>query len=401
MNIIADVPIVRLRRDRDRSLRRRHPWVYSGAIAAIAGEPSSGDIVRVVDHTGAFLGWAYFNERSKIRARILDWDPNASIDHSWWRRRIEASIARRRELPSLRGTDAFRLVHSEADGLPGLVVDRYGQWLVVQALTAGVEKAKAVIVEVLADAMAPRGIYERSDQDARALEGLRLSAGRVAGEEPPDRLEVDEHGHRFFVDVKSGQKTGFYIDQRDNRARVAEYVEGKDVLDLFSYTGAFSVYALRAGASRVTLVESSAPALALCQENLLANGADPASFQLVQGNAFETVRMLRDEGLQFGVVIVDPPKLAQTRAHLDKAERAYKDVNLMSMGLLEPGGILATFSCSGAVSIEHFSKIVAWASLDAGRPVQIIHRLSQGADHPIVPSFPESEYLTGLICRVL
>lgn len=398
---MTDTPTLRIRRDRDRSLRRRHPWVYSGAVEGVQGEPGSGDVVRVADHEGAFLGWAYYNDRSKIRARILDWDPSASIDDAWWRARVRACAARRRDLPELRDCDVYRVVHSEADGLPGLVVDRYADWVVVQALTAGVEKAKGAVVSALMDALEPRGVYERSDQDARALEGLRQSSGVLSGEEPPDRLEVFEHGRRFVADIKRGQKTGFYIDQRRNRVEAARFAEGKEVLDLFSYTGAFSVYALGAGASRATLVESSAPALALAEENLLANGVDGAAFELRQGNAFEVARELRDEKRRYGLVIVDPPKLAQSRSHLEKAERAYKDVNMSGMALVEPGGLLATFSCSGAVTIEHFSKIIAWAGLDTGRTVQIIHRLSQGADHPILPSFPESEYLTGLICRVI
>jgi 23S rRNA (cytosine1962-C5)-methyltransferase len=398
---MAHVPTLKLRSDRDRSLRRRHPWVFSGAVAAVEGGPAAGDIVRLVDHGGEFLAWAYFNERSKICARVLDWDESASIDDAWWFRCVEGAVRRRRDLPTLRGCDVCRLVHSEADGLPGLVVDRYGDWLVVQVLTAGMERRKELIVRALAHAVKPRGVYERSDQDARALEGLDASVGCLAGEEPPDRLEVGERGHRFLVDVKNGQKTGFYIDQRDNRRAVAEYVAGKSVLDLFSYTGAFSVYALRGGASHVTLVESSAPTLRLAEENLLANQADPSRFELMNGNAFEIARAFRDTQRRFDVVIADPPKFAQSRTHLEKAERAYKDVNLLGMKLLEPDGFLVAFSCSGAVGIEHFSKIVTWASVDANRRVQILQRLSQSADHPVMPSFPESEYLKGIICRVL
>jgi 23S rRNA (cytosine1962-C5)-methyltransferase len=398
---MARVPIVRLHKDRDRSLRRRHPWVYSGAVERVEGEPGSGGVIRLVDHQGQFLGWAYFNARSQILARVLDWEESASINDSWWRSRVIESIDRRRDLPALRECNVCRLVHSEADGVPGLIVDRYGEWLVVQALTAGVERVKGVIVEALVEASKPLGVFERSDAEARKLEGLGAAVGRLAGEEPPDRVEVAEGDHRFLVDIRNGQKTGFYIDQRDNRRFIAEYVGGKKVLDLFSYTGGFSVYALRGGASHVTLVESSVPALRLAEANLLSNRADPSRFELVQGNAFETARSLGEAGQYFDVVIVDPPKLAQSRAQVDKAERAYKDVNLSGMKLVGPGGILATFSCSGAIGTEHFSRIVSWASVDAGRGVQILQRLSQGADHPTTPAFPESEYLKGLICRVL
>jgi 23S rRNA (cytosine1962-C5)-methyltransferase len=398
---MADVSSIWLWKDRDRSLRRRHPWVYSGAIARVDGDPAPGEVARILDHKGLFLAWAYHNKRSQIHARVLDWDETASIDEAWWFRRVREAVERRRDLPSLEGSSVCRLVHSEADGLPGLVVDRYGDHLVIQVLTAGIERVRNVILDALVDAVGPRGIFERSDQETRKIEGLDATAGLLVGEAPPDRLEVCEGGYRFVVDIKGGQKTGFYIDQRDNRRYVAAYAPGRDVLDLFSYSGGFSVYALGAGASRSTLVDSSFAALELAEENLAANGIDDPRVEIIHGNASEVARSFRDGGRRFDMVIADPPKFAQARAHLEKAERAYKDVNLLGMKLLKPGGLLATFSCSGAVDIEHFSKIITWASVDANRQVQILQRLSQSADHPIMPSFPESEYLKGLICRVL
>jgi 23S rRNA (cytosine1962-C5)-methyltransferase len=251
------------------------------------------------------------------------------------------------------------------------------------------------------DAVGPRGIFERSDQESRKLEGLDFSVGVLAGETPPGRIPVVERGRRFFVDITGGQKTGFYIDQRENRALVAEHARGREVLDLFAYTGGFSVYTLLGGATRATLVDSSYPALEIAEANIAANGMDPENCELVQGNAFEVARSFRNSGRQFELAVVDPPKLAQSRGQLEGAERAYKDVNLLAMKLLAPGGILATFSCSGAVDIEHFSRIIAWAGVDANRHVQILRRLCQSADHPVAPSFPESEYLKGLICRVI
>jgi 23S rRNA (cytosine1962-C5)-methyltransferase len=358
-------------------------------------------VVRVVDHGKAFVAWAYFNPASKLRARVLDWNEDASIDDEWWSKRVREAFERRRGLPGMEDTDVYRAIYAEGDGIPGLIVDRYGEYLVLQSLTAGVERVKDGIRDALIDAAAPAGIFERSDAEARMLEGLAPAAGAIAGAAPPKRIEVREKGRRFLVDVAGGQKTGFYIDQRDNRSRVAEYARGREVLDLFAYTGGFSVCALLAGASRATLVESSYPALETAEANLAANGIAEDAAELIHGNVFEVARSFRDSGRLFDLVVADPPKFAQSRAQLSGAERAYKDINLLAMKLLAPGGILATFSCSGAVEIEHFSRIVAWAAADADRRVQVLGRLSQGPDHPVVPAFPESEYLKGLVCRVL
>ncbi len=398
---MTDLSTIWLAKDRDRSLKRRHPWIYSGAIARVEGSPSRGEVVRVVDHKGDFLAWAYHNNRSQIHARVLDWDEAASIDEAWWHSRVNEAIERRRDLPGLEGSDVCRLVYSEADALPGLIVDRYGGYLVIQVHTAGMERAKGTIVAALMAAVSPKGVFERSDQETRKIEGLDAAGGLLAGEAPPQPLEISEGGYRFSVDIKTGQKTGFYIDQRDNRRYVAEYARGKKVLDLFSYSGGFSVYALGAGASHSTLVDSSYAALELAERNLAANGIEESRVEIIHGNVSEVARSYRDAGTQFDMVIADPPKFAQARAHITKAERAYKDVNLLGMKLLKPGGVLATFSCSGAMDIEHFSKVITWASVDADRQVQILQRLSQSADHPVMPSFPESEYLKGLICRVL
>ncbi|MDH3217375.1 MAG: class I SAM-dependent rRNA methyltransferase [Candidatus Krumholzibacteria bacterium] len=393
-----DTPQVRLKKTRDRSLRRRHPWLYSGAIDKVEGDPEMGGIVRVVDDRGAFLAWGYFNPLSKIQVRILDWQESSLIDEEWWRCRLRRSLDMRRKLPSLRSANACRLVYSEADGLPGLIVDKYLDYIVVQVLSAGVERVRALLFELLRELTSPEGIYERSDVEIRELEGLSPLSGPASGDVPPV-VEIREGQNRFCVDIKKGHKTGFYLDQRANRDIVSEYAADREVLDLFSYTGAFAIAALRAGAKRVTLVESSSQALDVARQNFDINGIAPDRAEFINGNAFDVVREYRDSGRRFGMLICDPPKFAHSKVQLPKAERAYKDINLMAMKLLEPDGMLATFSCSGAMGIEEFSKIVAWASIDASREIQVLQRLSQAHDHPINPCFPESEYLKGLICR--
>ncbi|MFQ5512172.1 MAG: class I SAM-dependent rRNA methyltransferase [Candidatus Krumholzibacteriia bacterium] len=392
--------MVGLKKGREKSVLRRHPWVFSGAISNIEGDPAAGDVVRVNDHAGAFLAWGYFNPASQIQVRLLDGAESARIDDAWWRRRLEQAIDRRRQPPGPGETNMYRLVHAEADGLPGFVVDRYGGYLVLQALTAGIERVKPLLCGLLGELLKPEGIFERSDGDGRRLEGLAAVTGSLSGTSPPPALEVDEGGLRFLVDIASGHKTGFYIDQRENRRSVARYARGRNVLDLFCYSGGFGIHALSAGAGSVTMVDSSSDALALARRNVELNAGTDAPAELVEGNAFNIVRTYRDAARTFDMIVVDPPRFAQTRAQAAKAERAYKDINLVAVKLLSPGGILATFSCSGAVGFESFSRVVAWSSLDAGRNLQIVERLAQSCDHPVNPLFPESEYLTGLVCRV-
>lgn len=392
--------VVRLKRQRDRAARYRHPWVFSGAIDRVDGDAAPGDIVEVVDGNGAFLCRGYYNPESQIRIRALAWDEETTIDASWWRNRIGDAIAGRADLAADPRTNAYRLIHAEADFLPGLIVDRYDDVVVVQFLTAGAERVRDVVVAALREATNPRAVFERSDTASRSREGLKPSSGWLHGE-GTDRVEIVENGLSFAVDVVTGQKTGFYLDQRDNRAAVAAFASGRRVLDGFSYTGACSAYALRAGAAAVTMIDSSAGALAAASDNLERNGADPKAVDMIQGDAFELLRAFKGEGRTFDMIILDPPKFAVTRHQADKAMRAYKDINMLAMQLLEPGGMLATFSCSGAVGVEAFTMAVAWAGVDAGRGIQVLRRLSQGADHPILASFPESEYLKGLICRIV
>ena len=393
---------VTLRSGREKSLRHRHPWVFSGAIEAVSGDPAPGEIVDVRDARGAFLARGYYNAQSRIRVRVLTWDERA-IDGAFWRDRVSAAIARRAALAAGASSNAYRLIHAEADLLPGLIADRYGDVVVVQFLTAGVERAREVILDALADAGGVPGVFERSDTASRAREGLASAVGWVRGDASAaaEAVTITENGLRFEVNAGAGQKTGFYLDQRENRARVAALARGCSVLDAFCNAGAFGIAALCAGARSAVFLDSSAPALQALEKNLSRNGCGEAQREIVQGDAFETLRALRDAGRRFDLVVLDPPKFAVNRHQLDKALRAYKDVNLLAMELLVPGGTLATFSCSQAVDIASFTMSVSWAGVDARRDVQIMQRLGQSADHPVLASFPESEYLKGLLCRVM
>ena len=389
-----------LNKGRERSVRRRHPWVFSGAINGVEGDVHAGDVVTVHDSGGAFLGRGYYCSGSQIRVRIVEWEEGVEIDDAWWQARVKKAAARRDGLPTLRDTNMRRLVHGEADGLSGLIVDAYGEYAVVQALTAGVDRAKETIAQTLMSLSGIRGVYERSDSEGRKAEGLRSVNGQLAGEAPPNAVEVAEGDVRYMADLRGGHKTGFYIDQRENRPRVAAYANGRSILDMFCYGGGFAVHALHAGAEHATLVDSSAESLTAAEHNLRLNNIQPSSYALTPGNGFDVLRSFRDTERRFDMVILDPPKFAQTRGQMEKAERAYKDINLIAMKILNPSGILATFSCSGAVDGDTFLRFVSWAALDAGRTVQVLERLSQPPDHPISPTFPESEYLKGLICRV-
>ncbi|MGQ9491123.1 MAG: class I SAM-dependent rRNA methyltransferase [Anaerolineae bacterium] len=379
----------------------QHPWIFSGAVARVEGAATGGDLVEVADARGRWLARGYYNPHSQIVVRLLTWDAAEAVDESFWRRRLAAAAALRETLALAPVTNAYRLVHAESDRLPGLVVDRYGDWLVVQFLTLGVESRRELLLHLLAELFAPAGIVERSDVAVRRQEGLPLRSGLVWGAAPPAELVVEEHGLRFMVDLLGGQKTGFYVDQRENRRLVAGYAAGRRVLNAFSFTGAFGVYALAAGAQHVTNVDSSFEALACAEATLRLNGFDPdRQADAICGDVFQVLRAMRDEGRQFDLVILDPPKFARSKAELAGATRGYKDINLLGLKLLAPGGLLATFSCSGLVTPDLFQKIVYGAGVDAGRDMQIIAKLGQGPDHPILLSFPEGEYLKGLLCRV-
>ena len=400
-----------LKKGRAKPVLRRHPWIFSGAIQRLEGHPVDGDIVEVRDAGNNWLARGYINRQSQIRVRLLTWREDEAIDADFWRRRLERAIAGRRGLSEDPTTTAYRLAHAESDYLPGLIVDRYGDWLVTQFLTLGMDRQRDLIVEALADLLAPKGIYERSDVDVREKEGLAQRTGLLWGTEPPELIEMEENGYRFLVDVREGHKTGFYLDQRENRARLSAFCKDAEVLDAFAYTGGFAVYA--AGAAQVMLVDSSAPALELARRNLALNRAGSVSqvrnpsllgregrFKYVEGNVFNVLRGYRAEGRRFDVIVLDPPKFAHSRRDVQNASRAYKDINLLAFQLLRAGGVLFTYSCSGAVDANLFQKIVFGAVADTERRAQIIERLSQGADHPVALTFPEGDYLKGLVCRV-
>jgi 23S rRNA (cytosine1962-C5)-methyltransferase len=395
-----------LKTGRDKPLRNRHPWVFSGAVSRMEGPIDDGDLVHVATSSGELLATGYVNRRSQIVVRLLTWDPGEAINGDFWRRRLERAVAGRSRLVSDPTTDAYRLVNAEADGLPGLIVDRYADWLVVQCLTLGMARRRHDLMALLADRSlysgqglpAPTGIYARDDADVRHKEGLPLESGSLWGAEPPNLVEIVEYGRRFLVDVKRGHKTGFYLDQRENRLRVAAYCAGADVLNAFAYTGGFGIYAGLAGAQSVVNVDTSVEALALAEQNLALNGC--LSQELVAGDVFQVLRGYRDQGQTFDLIVLDPPKFATSQAQVMAASRGYKDVDLLAMQLLRPGGLLVTFSCSGLVSADLFQKIVFGASVDAGRDVQILEPLAQGPDHPVLLTFPESAYLKGFICRV-
>ncbi len=390
-----------LRPGKEKPILNRHPWIFSGAIGRIEGDPTNGDIVEVLNHERGFLARGYINRHSQITVRLLTWYEEETIDRSFWLRRMQKAIHHRRRLLDSEDTTACRLIHAESDLLPGLVVDRYGQYLVVQALTQGVERHKTEIVDVLSELLKPLGVYERSDVDVRGKERLAPTAGPLRGREPSDLVQIRENGHTFLVDIKAGQKTGFYLDQRDNRHRVASYSAGRTVLNAFSYTGSFAVYGASAGAGQITNIDTSAEALTLARRNMHENDLGNRNDEYIAGDVFEVLREYRTAGREFDLIILDPPKFAYSKTQVPAACRGYKDINMLAMQLLQPEGVLCTMSCSGLVSPDLFQKVVFGASVDAGRDVQVLERLSQAADHPVLLTFPEGEYLKGLICRVM
>lgn len=387
-----------LKPGRDKSLQRRHPWVFSGAVARIKGEPQAGETVDVRSAEGGFLGRAAYSPTSNIVARVWTWREGEAADEAFFRRRLDAALAARRGLTG-GDTDSLRLVYSESDGLPGFIVDRYGDTLVMQVSTAGAEAWRETVADLLLELTGAAHLYERSDADVRELEGLPVRSGPLRGA-PAEIVTVGENGLAFQADIAHGHKTGFYLDQRANRARIGQLAKDREVLNCFSYTGGFAVYALAGGATSVLSLDASGDALALGVENVRLNGLPEDRALWLEGDAFKTLRKFRDEGRRFDLVILDPPKFAPTAAHAEKAARGYKDINLMGFKLLRPGGLLATFSCSGGIDDALFQKIVAGAALDAGVDASIVEWLHQGADHPVSLAFPESAYLKGLLCRV-
>jgi 23S rRNA (cytosine1962-C5)-methyltransferase len=389
---------------KEKSVLRRHPWLFSGAVAQLDGRARPGDTVDVVSHDGRPLARAAWSPASQIRARIWSFDPHETIDHAFFKRRVAAAVARRAALPELAGQQGQRLLHAESDGLPGVIADRYGDTVVVQLTTAGADKWRVAIADSLHKATGCARIYERSDVEVRGLEGLEPVTGWLLGEASGDELVIEEYSVKMVVDIVAGHKTGFYLDQRDNRRRVAELARDRRVLNCFCYTGGFSLQALAGGAREVVSVDSSGPALATAQRNLALNPQlDASRAAWREADVFAELRTLRGSGETYDLIVLDPPKFAHTAAHAERAARAYKDINLSALRLLAPGGLLMTYSCSGGIPAELFQKIVAGAALDAGastqRRTRIVQRLQGATDHPVDLAFPEGDYLKGLLLQ--
>ena len=388
---------ITLKKGRERSVMRGHPWIFSGAVETVDGEPRPGDTVSVFSSTGQCLGQGAYSPASQIRVRLWTFGEQIDIDAAFFKRRIQAAVALRETLRIPSGTNAYRWVSAESDGVPGVVVDRYGDFLVCQFLSAGAEQCREIILDPLKGMDGVKGIYERSDADVRRKEGLKPASGVVWGEAPPDLVEIDEHGIRYNVDIRNGHKTGFYLDQRENRQRVRSLSAGRRVLNCFAYTGGFGLAAYRGGAVHVTNVEDMAGAIAVMTGNFELNGCDPQRYDNVKADVFQLLRRYNEEGRTFDLIVLDPPKFADSQRQLDRASRGYKDINRLAFKLLQPGGLLFTFSCSGLMKMPLFQKIVADAAIDGHCRAHILQWLGQSPDHPVQVTIPESHYLKGLL----
>jgi 23S rRNA (cytosine1962-C5)-methyltransferase len=385
---------------REKSILRKHPWIYSKAIKKIKGVVGIGDLVDVYASDGKWLARGSYSPDSQIRIRIWTYNAKEQIDQDFFDRRIERAKRVREDMVERQGLTGYRLAAAESDGLPGITIDKYDQILVCQFLSAGAERFKGNIVEALNKHFPKHVVYERSDVDVRKKEGLELTTGLLSGNLESTATVIDENGLKIHVDVKQGHKTGFYLDQRDSRAALEKYVEGKSVLNCFCYTGTFSLYALRGNAASVTNVDVSGPALDTAKRNIELNELDLSKVNFEQEDVFKLLRQYRDEGKKFDVIVLDPPKFVDSKANLTSACRGYKDINMIAMQIINPGGYLLTFSCSGLMETGLFHKVVADAALDAHKDVYFVERLAQAQDHPIASFYPEGFYLKGLVCKV-
>lgn len=396
----AEKSRVYIKPGREKSIYHRHPWVFSGAIQKIENDPRGGETVDLVTGDGGFLARGAYSPESKIRIRIWTWDPEINIDNDFIYRSLEAALDNRKSCINLRNTNAYRLIYGESDNFPGLVVDRYNDILVMQCLSYGAEVWRNHIAHSLMKLTDAICIYERSYVDIRQLEGLPLRSGVIIGKTEPGEVIISENGLNYYVDVKHGQKTGFFLDQRQNRLIVRQLAAGKQILDCFCYTGGFSMSALAGNALSLIGVDSSVEAISMAKNQVNLNNLEHKQMDWIIGDVFTVLREMRDRNLKFDMIILDPPKFASSQAQIEKAARGYKDINLLAMKLLRHGGYLVTFSCSGNVSADLFQKIIAGAALDAGVNAQIITQLHQAEDHPVLLSFPEGEYLKGFVIRI-
>ncbi|MDP2560325.1 class I SAM-dependent methyltransferase [Psychrobium sp. 1_MG-2023] len=394
-------PSIILKPGREKALNRRHPWIFSMAIKKVSGKPELGETVDILDHNGNWLARGAYSPQSQIRVRIWSFDQQQNIDQAFFTARVEQAFLSRQALIKEQGLTGFRLIAAESDYLPGVTVDHYDNTLVCQLLSAGAEYNRHLIIAALEAVFPQHTIYDRSDVDVRKKEGLAKTQGEIKGVLEGGLSIIEENGVKILVDIKQGHKTGFYFDQRDNRRIAGEFCKDKTVLNCFSYTGTFGIYALNNGAKHFTNVDLSQPALDIAKQNIELNNLDLSRVDFVQADVFKLLRKYREEGRTFDVIILDPPKFADNKAQLTGACRGYKDINMVAMQLLNPGGTLLTYSCSGLMSADLFQKIVADAALDARRDAQIIARLSQASDHPIASTFPEGFYLKGLALTVL
>ncbi|MGR5366332.1 class I SAM-dependent methyltransferase [Photobacterium damselae] len=385
---------------REKSLLRRHPWVFSRGIARVEGDPQLGDTVEIFDNKGQWLARGAYSPQSQIRVRVWTFNKNEKIDVEFFVNRLQTAQALRDVLAARDGLTGYRLIAAESDGLPGITIDKYQDYLVCQLLSAGAETQKEALVEALQICYPLCNVYERSDVAVRKKEGLAQRTGVLVGNEPPKFVTIEENGVKINVDIKGGHKTGFYLDQRDSREAAVKYVNGKRVLNCFCYTGGFGLYALKGGASQVVNVDVSQPALDTAKMNAEMNGYPLENAEFLNADVFKLLREYRDRGEQFDVVIMDPPKFAESKSQLVGACRGYKDINMLAMQITKPGGMLLTYSCSGLMDGNLFQKIIADAALDAKRDVQFIERFAQAADHPLDSAYPEGFYLKGFACYV-
>ncbi|MGQ8773666.1 23S rRNA (cytosine(1962)-C(5))-methyltransferase RlmI [Serratia sp. NA_112.1] len=390
-----------LAKGREKSLLRRHPWVFSGAVQRVEGKALSGETIDIHDAHGKWLARGAYSPESQIRARVWTFLPDEEINIEFFIRRLQQAQSWRDWIAKRDGLDGYRLIAGESDGMPGITIDRFQNFLVLQLLSAGAEYQRAALITALQHCYPECAIYDRSDVAVRKKEGLPLAQGQVVGDLPPALLPITEHGMKLLVDIQQGHKTGFYLDQRDSRLAARNYSAGRRVLNCFSYTGAFAVSALMGGCTQVISVDTSQAALDIAKQNVELNQLDLSKAEFVRDDVFQLLRAYRTQGEKFDLIIMDPPKFVENKNQLAGACRGYKDINMLALQLLNPGGILLSFSCSGLMPTDLFQKILADAAVDAGRDVQFIEQYRQAADHPVIATYPEGLYLKGFACRVM